>query len=147
VNAQLAIGAGAMALNKSQVSIHQLAANSSATTEFELTAGSTGTIRIPVRVFSMMSFRCQITARNLSNAGASKAWFIDGAVWCNTGPNTTALIGTPVTTTFGGSGTETWTATVVADTVNGALKINCYAGGTMGVYWHARVDTVENNNS
>ncbi len=146
MNGMTSFGIGAAASNKSQASIFQLAGTPSTTSETELLCGTSGNTRILIRAFSMMAFRATITARNMSNVAASKVWFIDGAITMNTGASTTALMGTPIVTTINGSGTDSWTATVSADTTNGALKVSVYSGST-GIYWHARIDAVENNYS
>jgi hypothetical protein len=105
------------------------------------TAGQTNQIWLNFN--SAYAFSIRIIA-NVTGAGNTKAWKIEGACKIGASYATTALVGTPAVNVLAAdSGASTWTATVAADTSNGAINVTVTGQASTTITWTATADLTE----
>lgn len=111
-----------------------LATNSSA-------AGTTNQVVLPNN--SAFYFRGEVIA-NVTGAGNTKGWFVEGVIKRGANAASTALVGTAtVTSNYADAGAAAWTVGVTADTTNGALAITVTGAAATTIRWVADIKTTE----
>jgi hypothetical protein len=92
---------------------------------------------------SAYSFRGNIIA-NVTGAGDTKGWVIEGAIKRGANAASTTMVGTPtVTSNYADAGASAWTVAVTADTTNGGIKIEVTGQAATTIRWCCAVETSE----
>lgn len=111
-----------------------LATNSSA-------AGATNQIILPNN--SAFYFRGEVIS-NVTGAGNTKGWFIEGVIKRGASAASTALVGSAtITSNYADAGAASWSVAVTADTTNGGLAITVTGQAATTIRWVADVKTTE----
>lgn len=118
---------------------------SNATATEMLLDGVGGTARLVLPANSAYMFVVDIVGRRTDATGGRAAFTITGLIFQDATVGTTAFQGTPAVTTIARS-TATIVAAVVADTTNGALRINVSGLAAQTWRWSAYVRTQEVTN-
>jgi len=104
-------------------------------------AGTSNQVILPNN--SAYSFRGNIIA-NVTGAGNTKGWVIEGAIKRGANAASTTMVGTPtVTSNYADAGASTWTVAVTADTTNGGIKIEVTGQAATTIRWCCTVETSE----
>ena len=111
-----------------------LASNSSA-------ASTTNQVILPNN--SAYSFSGEVIA-NVTGAGNSARWTIDGAIKRGANAASTVMIGTPtVVMSHFDAGAATWVVALTADTTNGGITVTVTGAAATTIRWVCRIDTTE----
>lgn len=104
-------------------------------------AGTTNQIVLPNN--SAFYFKGFVVA-NVTAAGDTKGWFVEGVIKRGASAASTVLVGTAtVTSNYADAGASTWAVTATADTTNGALAITVTGAAATTIRWVANVETTE----
>jgi hypothetical protein len=105
------------------------------------TAGSANVNVLPNN--STYKVRAEVTAREPATKD-SKAWTLECLVTRGANAAATAIDGTIISSSFGAaSGSAAWDATLVANTTQGSIEVQCTGEAAKTIRWVARTDTVE----
>ena len=106
--------------------------------------GASGSFKpIIIQSDSTYTFRALVTARRTDADNESACWQIMGGIDRNAAASTTALVGTPVTTTLGDDSAGAWLVSVTADTTNGALQFEVTGQTGKTIRWGATVELMK----
>ena len=88
-------------------------------------------------------FKGQVIA-NVTAAGDTKGWVIEGVIKRGANAASTALVGTvTVTSSYADAGASTWAVAVTADTTNGGIKVEVTGQASTTIRWVCSIDTTE----
>ena len=88
-------------------------------------------------------FKGQVIA-NVTGAGNTKGWTIEGVIKRGAGAATAVMVGTPtVTSSYANAGASTWAVAVTADTTNGGIKVEVTGQASTTIRWVCSIDTTE----
>ena len=111
-----------------------LASNNSA-------AATTNQVTLPNN--SAYSFTGEVIA-NVTGAGDTARWTINGAIKRGANAASTTLVGTPtVTMTHNDAGAAAWVVAVTANTTLGCLTVTVTGAAATTIRWVAKIDTTE----
>ena len=111
-----------------------LASNSSA-------ASTTNQVILPNN--SAYSFSGEVIA-NVTGAGNSARWTIDGAIKRGANAASTVMIGTPtVVMSHFDAGAATWVVALTADTTNGGIAVTVTGAAATTIRWVCKINTTE----
>lgn len=107
--------------------------------------GSAGTQRILLPNNSLFTFDILVAARRTDAVGGGAGYRFVGVIKKDTTNASTTFVGTPSKTVIGETDAP-WDANVVADTTNGALRVNVVGQNGKTIRWVATVQTSEVTN-
>jgi hypothetical protein len=107
--------------------------------------GTGGTQRLIVINNSVYTFDILVAARRTDATGGGAGYRFVGVIRKDTTPGSTTFVGTPSKTVIGETDGP-WDANVVADTINGSLRINVTGQNGKTIRWVATVRTTEVTN-
>jgi hypothetical protein len=106
--------------------------------------GANGSIRLILPDDATWSFSAMITAHQTNGVGRA-GYKLEGVIYRVAGANTTAIQGRVLKTVLAES-SPAWDINIVADTVNGALKVIALGENSKTIRWVCSIDTVEITN-
>ena len=80
---------------------------------------------------------------NITGAGDTKSWTIQGQIKRGSGAGTTVLTGSTVTVAYQDAGASSWTISLSASTSDGSLRVAGVGASSSTVRWVCKLDTVE----
>lgn len=88
-------------------------------------------------------FKGQVIA-NVTGAGDTKGWVIEGVMKRGANAASTTLVGAvTVTSSYADAGASTWAVAVTADTTNGGIKVEVTGQAATTIRWVCSIDTTE----